>query len=87
MTRILNHKPTHDYTEHDPLPPEVVINDPSIAYLSEDRSVDYSVVLPFLLNIEISRQASPIGWNLWFTECGEEHSFELAGWSACLCGQ
>ena len=70
MIRILNHKPKHHYTEHDPLPPEIVSNDPSIAYLGEDRSVDYSVVLLFLFNIELPGETSSVGWNMWFTERG-----------------
>ena len=44
LNRIVDHKSTHHYTTHDPIPPEVVEDEPSIAYLVNEKPVDYSVV-------------------------------------------
>ena len=44
LNRIIDHKSTHHYTTHDPIPREVVEDEPSIAYLVEEKPVDYSVV-------------------------------------------
>ncbi|KAK8829627.1 hypothetical protein WA556_005544 [Blastocystis sp. ATCC 50177/Nand II] len=37
LNRIMDQKPTHHYTTHDPIPKEIVQDDPSIAYLIEEK--------------------------------------------------
>lgn len=37
MNRIIDFKPSHHYTKNDPLPKEVVQDEPSIAYLAEEK--------------------------------------------------
>ena len=43
LNNILDYKPKHHYTTHDALPKEVVQDLPSIAYLVEEDTEDYSV--------------------------------------------
>ena len=45
MNRIIDFKPSHHYTKNGPLPQEVVQDEPSIAYLAEERTEEQSVVL------------------------------------------
>lgn len=44
----MDQKPTHHYTTHDPIPKEIVQDDPSIAYLIEEKKeeprVSFSVL-------------------------------------------
>ena len=44
MNHIIDFKPSHHYTKNDPLPKEVVQDEPSIAYLAEERPEEQSVV-------------------------------------------
>ena len=44
MNRIIDFKPSHHYTKNDPLPKEVVQDEPSIAYLAEEKPEEQSVV-------------------------------------------
>ena len=44
LKRVVNHKPSGQFTEHDKLPEEIVQDDSRIAYVVEDLSDDYSVV-------------------------------------------
>ena len=43
LNNIVDYKPKHHYTAHDVLPKEVVQDHPSIAYLVEEDTEDYSV--------------------------------------------
>lgn len=44
----MDQKPTHHYTTHDPIPKEIVQDDPSIAYLIEEKKEEHRV-LPSVL--------------------------------------
>lgn len=47
----MDQKPSHHYTEHDPIPKEIVQDDPSIAYLIEEEKKDPPVFIFALYNI------------------------------------
>lgn len=43
----MDQKPSHHYTTHDPIPKEIVQDEPSIAYLIEEKEKEVPVLLLF----------------------------------------
>ena len=43
----MDQKPSHHYTTHDPIPKEIVQDEPSIAYLIEEKEKEAPVLLLF----------------------------------------
>lgn len=88
MNRIIDHKSSHHYTSHDPIPKEVVEDEPAIAYLIEDKTVDYSVsFLMYWLSLDLSGKTLSFSWVMWSSKCWEEHSVKCTYRRKGVCGE